>query len=102
MWLTANTVQALLSRGDRRASFFIDKVTQDGLNWRRALRSSPLNADFWVQRERGRDEKFAWEIIDHGIDRQFLWEEYQRALNEKESPECKPGPDCRRCGVCRP
>jgi hypothetical protein len=95
-------VQALLSRGDRRVSFFLEKVGLDGLNWSQAMRSSPLNPDFWVMRERGREEQFAWEVIDHGIERKFLWEEYQRALEEKESPECRPELDCRRCGVCGP
>lgn len=53
-------------------------------------------------RERDREEKFPWEVIDHGIERQFLWEEYQRALQEKSSPECRPEQNCRRCGVCGP
>ena len=95
-------VQALLSRGDRRVCFFLEKVALDGLSWSQAMRSSPLNPDFWVMREREREEKFAWEVIDHGIERKFLWEEYQRALEEKESPECRPELDCRRCGVCGP
>ncbi|MDR3555135.1 MAG: radical SAM protein [Syntrophobacteraceae bacterium] len=95
-------VQALLSRGDRRVSFFIDKVAQEHFNWAPAMRSSALNPDFWVMRERGREEKFPWEVLDPGIERNYLWEEYQRALQEKQSPECLPGPACRRCGVCGP
>ncbi len=95
-------VQALLSRGDRRVSFFIDKVAQENFSWTRAMRSSPLNPDFWVMRERERDEKFPWEVLDHRIERNYLWEEYGRALQEKESPECLPGGNCRKCGVCGP
>lgn len=95
-------VQALLSRGDRRVSFFVEKVALDGLSWGRAMRSSPLNPDFWVMRERGRDERFAWEVADHRIDREFLWEEYQRALQAKQSPQCAPDANCTRCGVCGP
>jgi radical SAM family uncharacterized protein len=95
-------VQALLSRGDRRVSVFLENVALDGLDWGHAMRGSPLNSDFWVMRERGRDEKFPWEVIDHGIDREFLWEEYGRAIEGKISPECRPEQDCRRCGVCGP
>jgi len=95
-------VQALLSRGDRRVSFLLDKVALDGLTWSHAMRSSPLNPDFWVMRERDREEKFPWDVIDNGIERKFLWEEYQRALQEKSSPECRPEQNCRRCGVCGP
>jgi len=95
-------VQALLSRGDRRVSSFLEKVAMDGLAWGRAMRGSPLNPDFWVMRERGRDEKFPWEVIDHGIDRRFLWGEYGCAIEGKSSPECRPDENCRRCGVCGP
>ncbi|SPF46992.1 Radical SAM domain protein [Syntrophobacter sp. SbD1] len=93
-------VQAMLSRGDRRVASLIDRVALDGLSWVQAMRSSPLNPDFWVMRQRERDEKFAWEVIDHGIERKFLWEEYQRALQEKSSPECRPELNCTRCGAC--
>lgn len=95
-------VQALLSRGDRRVSSFVSKVALDGLSWSKAMRDSPLNPDFWVMRERGAVEKFPWEVIDHGLDRKFLFDEYERAVLEKTSPECAPGGDCKRCGVCGP
>ena len=95
-------VQALLSRGDRRTSFFLEKVALEGLSWSQAMRDAPFNPDFWVMRKREKDEKFPWEIVDHGISRGFLWDEYQNAVQEKFSPECRPGTDCRRCGVCGP
>lgn len=95
-------VQALLSRGDRRVSFFLEKVALEGMSWTQAMQNAPLNPDFWVMRERGPDEAFPWEIIDHGLDRKFLREEYERALQGKSSPECDPGSHCRRCGVCGP
>ncbi|MDR3567648.1 MAG: TIGR03960 family B12-binding radical SAM protein [Syntrophobacteraceae bacterium] len=95
-------VQALLARGDRRVSFFIDKVARGDSNWKQAMRSSPLNPDFWVMRERERDEKFPWEVLDHGVDRNYLWQEYERALEARQSPECRPGKNCKRCGVCGP
>jgi hypothetical protein len=47
-----------------------------------------------------KEEAFPWEIIDHGIDRKYLWEEYQRALEARPSPQCQPD-ICRRCGICR-
>ncbi|MGD9505742.1 MAG: radical SAM protein, partial [Syntrophobacteraceae bacterium] len=66
-----------------------------------ALKRSPHNPDFWVLRERGRDEVFPWEIIDNGVKRGYLWDELQRAIEARETPECKPGDKgCKRCGVC--
>lgn len=94
-------VQAVLARGDRRTGALIGKVAVDGLSWTQAMRESSFNPDFWSMRERRRDELFPWEIIDHGIKRSYLWEEYQRARAEQSTPPCPPVEECRRCGVCR-
>jgi radical SAM family uncharacterized protein len=93
-------VQALLSRGDRRVSHFLQKVALEGFSWSQAMRTAPLNPDFWVMRERDEHEVFPWEVIDHGIERKFLWDEYRRACEEKSSPECRPDGNCKRCGIC--
>lgn len=95
-------IQALLARGDRRVSAALHRVALDGLSWTQAMRTTPTNPDFWVMRERGRDERFPWEIIDHGVRRSYLWEERQRALAEKPSPPCPSDGKCQRCGVCEP
>jgi radical SAM family uncharacterized protein len=93
-------IQSVLARGDRRADILLEKASTGGLSWTQAFKSVPFNPDFWVMRVRERDEIFPWEIIDHGINRAYLWEEYQRALNGRESPECLPDQNCKRCGVC--
>lgn len=90
--------QALLARGDRRVGEMLLAAHREG--WARALRQSPVNPDFFVYRERGQEELFPWDFIDHGLSRKYLWEEYRLALAEKESPPCQPQV-CRRCGVCR-
>jgi hypothetical protein len=38
--------------------------------------------------------------MDHGIKKEFLFREYQRALAEKVSPDCPMSGDCTICGVC--
>ncbi len=93
-------VQALLARGDRRVGQFLEKVALEGLSWPQAMRTAPHNPDFWVMREREREEAFPWEIVDLGVNRSFLWEEYQRAHEEVKTQPCRPAEDCRRCGVC--
>ncbi len=93
-------VEALLARGDRRTALFLEKVALDDLSWTQAMRTAPLNPDFWVMRERDRDEIFPWEIIDLGLKRTFLWEEYQSALQEQKGLPCMPEEGCRRCGIC--
>jgi len=92
-------VQALLARGDRRVADILQAVHAGGGNWAQTLKSVPLNADFYVLRERSAEETLPWDFIDHGVRKQFLWDEYQRALNGAPGPECRVG-RCSVCGVC--
>jgi radical SAM superfamily enzyme YgiQ (UPF0313 family) len=91
-------VQALLARGDRRVGDILLAAHQQG--WSRAFKESPINPDFFTLRARRSDELFPWDFIDHGLKKEYLWEEYQRALEGKETPPCRPAV-CSRCGVCR-
>jgi len=91
-------VQALLARGDRRVADILAAAQEHG--WNKACRTSPLNPDFFTLRERRADELFPWDFIHHGLKKDYLWEEYQRALEGKETPPCRPEA-CSRCGVCR-
>ena len=92
-------VQALLSRGDRRTAQLLADVQDNNGNWAQALKASITNPDFYVYRERPFDEILPWDFIDHGIDKSYLIEEYQRALRGETSPECDVG-RCVACGVC--
>lgn len=95
-------VQAVLARGDRRVADLLEAAYRNGENWAQAMKHSPVNADFFVARERDPDEPFPWEVVRHGVSRDFLRREYERALVAKVSPPC-PGPGeraCRLCGVC--
>ena len=91
-------VQALLARGDRRVADILVAAHERG--WNRALTENPINPDFFTLREHRADELFPWDFIDHGLKKEYLWEEYQRALQGKETPPCRPAV-CSRCGVCR-
>lgn len=92
-------VQALLARGDRRVSDILRAVHDNGGNWPHALKTVPLNADFYVLRQRPLEERLPWDFIDHGIRKRFLWSEYQRALKGSRGAECRVG-SCTVCGVC--
>ncbi len=92
--------QALLSRGDRRVADILSRVHQTDGDWLRACRESPINPDFFVMRLRQREELFPWDFIDHGVTKDYLWEEYQKALAGQQTPPCPVRP-CQRCGVCQ-
>ena len=83
--------QALLSRGDRRVGKILYLAFKN--DWQEAFKLSPINPDFFVLRQRGKDEVFPWEIISHGLDKEFLYMEYNRALQAKPSP-------IRNCTCC--
>ncbi len=40
-----------------------------------------------------------WDHIDTGVSREFLLEEYKKALEAESTPDCRYG-DCQGCGVC--
>jgi hypothetical protein len=45
-------------------------------------------------------DEFAWEHIDSGVTKQFLWKEYNKYLNGDITKDCRFG-DCSFCGVCQ-
>jgi len=93
-------IQALLSRGDRNVAQILSLAHKNRGNWPKTFKESPINPDFYVLRERSLDELFPWDFIDHGINKSFLKQEYQKALQGKTSPPC-PMESCTLCGVCK-
>ncbi|KMY68132.1 hypothetical protein AAU61_07940 [Desulfocarbo indianensis] len=91
-------LQAALSRGDRRLAPLIATLARDPQP-QRAEAALGLDLDFFATRRRHRDELLPWDLVDHGIGKEYLWDEAQRALKGKESPPCQVGV-CHRCGVC--
>ncbi len=74
-------LQALLSRGDRRTGAFLIQALESGGDWSSALKKMPFNPDFYVSRARDYAEVLPWDFIDHGTDREALWQEYRKALS---------------------
>jgi radical SAM superfamily enzyme YgiQ (UPF0313 family) len=73
-------VQALLSRGDRRTADLLENVHRTGGDWNRVLKEAPFNSDFFVYREREKDELLPWDFVETGLQKEKLWNEYRRAL----------------------
>lgn len=94
-------LQGIFSRGDRRVSHLLLAAHENKGNWPKTFKNSALNPDFHVLRERCRDELLPWDFIDHGLEKAFLWREYQRALAGRTTPPCPMAPErCEVCGVC--
>jgi radical SAM superfamily enzyme YgiQ (UPF0313 family) len=94
-------LQGIIARGDRRMADILLLGHENRGNWPQTFKSAPFNPHFFVHRERDADERFPWDFIDQGIDKDFLWKEYRRALSGRPSAPCPADPSrCSRCGVC--
>jgi radical SAM family uncharacterized protein len=105
-------LEAVLSRGDRRLGKAIYRAWQLGSsfdawserfnyqNWLQAFDETGLNPSFYASRHRDLDELLPWSHIDVGVSSEFLKREYQRAWEEKETPDCRQG-QCNVCGLQR-
>jgi len=76
-------LQCLLSRGDRRVGKILMTAHHLGGSWLQAYKQVDINPDFYTYRQRELDEIFPWDFIDHGVNKQFLASEYQKALMER-------------------
>src|SRR3982751_4218740 len=108
-------VEGLLSRGDRRVGRVIEQVWRDGgrfdgwsehfsyERWMRsaevALADEPVDVAWYTTRERDFTEVLPWDHLDSGLDKDWLWEDWQDALSEVEVEDCRWTP-CFDCGVC--
>ncbi len=90
-------MEAFLARGDRRAGAIITNTP--ALGWKRAVKLAGQGAVGSQSRPRGELETFPWDVIDHGLEKAYLWGEYQRGLKARTTPPCDVG-TCTRCGVC--
>ena len=64
-----------------------------------ALADEPVDLDWYTTREREEDEVLPWDHLDSGLDRRWLWDDWQDALAEQEVEDCRWTP-CFDCGVC--
>ena len=95
--LKSARVQAILSRGDENLSEIVAQ-SDSPQKFMELFKAAGLDEKFYTQRERNFDEIFAWDIINQGVTKKYLWQEYQRAKDLKYTPRCFDG--CKRCGVC--
>jgi radical SAM family uncharacterized protein len=108
-------VEGLLSRGDRRVGRVIEAVWRAGGRFdgwsehfsydrwvaacESALADEPVDLDWYTTRERELAEVLPWDHLDSGLDRDWLWEDWQDALHGVEVDDCRWTP-CFDCGVC--
>jgi radical SAM superfamily enzyme YgiQ (UPF0313 family) len=95
-------LQTLLSVGDRSLTSFILKTHELDGHWRKAAQSLGLTAHQFTRRQPQDSERLPWEVMDLGISKSFLIQEWQRAMESKFTAPCPDVDGCTRCGVCPP
>ncbi|MEI8058090.1 MAG: TIGR03960 family B12-binding radical SAM protein [Actinomycetes bacterium] len=108
-------VEGLLSRGDRRVGAVIEEVWRLGArfdgwsehfnfdSWMAAATTAfadqVVDVDWYTLREREYTEVLPWDHLDSGLDKDWLWEDWQDSLSEVAVEDCRWTP-CFDCGVC--
>src|SRR5216683_6162068 len=111
-------IEGLLSRGDRRVGGVILAAWRDGSRfdgwgeyfsferWQRcaetALAGEPVDLAWYTTRERDYREVLPWDHLDAGLDRDWLWQDWQDSIAPEgagEVEDCRWTP-CYECGVC--
>ncbi|MEV0133916.1 TIGR03960 family B12-binding radical SAM protein [Dactylosporangium sp. NPDC050688] len=108
-------IEGLLSRGDRRVGAVIRRVWQDGgrfdgwsehFSYQRwvdaaaaVLPGYGVDLDWFTTRERDQNEVLPWDHLDSGLDKDWLWQDWQDSLTGFEQDDCRWTP-CFDCGVC--
>lgn len=102
-------LEGFLARGDRRCAQVILKAYEKGVLydawsenfrydlWKEAFAETGVDIDFYTLRERSIEEILPWDFIDAGVSRKFLIREWERALAEEVTPNCRQ--QCSGCGV---
>lgn len=102
-------LEGFLARGDRRCAQVIVKAYEKGALydawsenfrydlWKEAFAETGVDIEFYTLRERNTEEILPWDFIDAGVSRKFLIREWERALAEEVTPNCRQ--QCSGCGV---
>lgn len=98
-------VEGILSRGDRKLFVSIEKAYRQGYfdEW-----TEHFSFERWMGAFSEIDiasytgpyglEDFPWDHLDSGLDKEFLWSEYQNYVSGVPTSDCRSG--CVLCGVC--
>jgi radical SAM family uncharacterized protein/radical SAM-linked protein len=104
-------LEGLWARGDRRLCRLLVKAYQMGCRldgwsdhfdfkaWQEAIEACGIDVDFYTTRIRDFSEPLPWDHIDSGVSREFLEQEWENAIQGRETPDCRGG-ECGQCGVC--
>lgn len=102
-------LEAVFARGDRRVCDTLIKAWELGCRfdgwsehfrydtWLEAFRQTGISDDFYAFQELSTDAPLPWDHIDCGVSKAFLRSEWEKALKEVCTQDCRRG--CAGCGI---
>lgn len=112
-----SVIEAIFAKGDRRLSKAIYKAWQLGCKfdswgeffkydtWLKAFKEADIDYKYYTERPIDLKENLPWEHIDVFVTKKFLKKEFQNAMDEKVTLNCRQncagcGAASAGCGVC--
>jgi radical SAM family uncharacterized protein/radical SAM-linked protein len=106
-----SVLEGIFARGDRRLAEVLLQAQRLGCRfdgwsdllrprlWRQAFAGAGVDPTFYNLRSRGAEEVLPWSHLDCRVRVDYLWREYERALAEEATPDCRLA-GCTNCGIC--
>jgi len=103
-------LEGLFSRGDERLAALVHEAFRKGCRmdgwsdvfsfapWEKAMETLGMVPESFLG-EIDRTAPLPWDFVQSGVDKAFLASEYEKALREEGTADCRTGP-CSQCGAC--
>ena len=104
-------IEGLLARSGREVAAVVEGAWRRGARmdgwhevdtlalWHEAAAEVGIDIEAEIGRERGEDEALPWDHLDSGLEKQWLWEDWQDATSGAPLDDCRWSA-CYDCGVC--
>lgn len=105
-------LEGLFARGDRRLSKLLMKAFEKGCRfdewgeflrydlWQEAIEETQTDVNFYLHRERDKNEILPWDHLFIQMQKDWLWKEFESAKNEAYVADCSVEKCAQFCGVC--
>lgn len=102
-------LEAVFARGDKSLSVLIENAWKSGCRldgwselfdfskWLDVMHATSIDGASYAEKTYEKDEQMPWDNIDVGIKREYLYKEYEKALKEEKTQDCKKL--CAACGL---
>lgn len=106
-------LEAFLAKGDRRCAEVIYQAYLNGARfddwgevfdmepWEKAFEVCEIDPEKVVNENLSFEKSLPWDHIDSKVSKEFLLKEYEKAMKEKPTFDCRSSTLCDVCGVCK-